>query len=332
MGEKIPPTIVNPYKRKLPRSIADLVPTGWSTGISESGWMNSEVFYGYIANAFIPFIKRTNTKLPVVLFVDGYKSHITLQVSELCSENNIVLIAFYPNCTHFLQPADVSVFSPMKKNWKQIARQWQYENFPNTITRQTFASILKTALDKVTPETIINGFRTCGIFPFNPDEINFQKLIKSRNTENVFLKKEAPDQTKEMPKQNSSLDICAALSAIEKYIDEDKLIMFEEVFASRNEWFEQHPEDVHAQELYQVWRALKRDALEELRTLENKEDNDNPIVTDVTEELITQEISLKIPDNDNPILINVPPNVDGALMDDVPLDDNITFMNLDSFN
>lgn len=137
-GKKLPPLIIYPYKRKLPRSIADQVPDGWEVGISSSGWMNSEVFYGYLANAFIPYIKENDIKLPVVLFVDGYKSHITLEVSELCSQNNIILIALHPNSTQFLQPADVAIFGPLKKNWKETARQWEYENYPNSITRQFF--------------------------------------------------------------------------------------------------------------------------------------------------------------------------------------------------
>lgn len=131
--------------------------------------MNSEVFYGYLANAFIPYIKENDIKLPVVLFVDGYKSHITLEVSELCSQNNIILIALHPNSTQFLQPADVAIFGPLKKNWKETARQWEYENYPNSITRQFFAKVLELAFGKVTEESVKNGFRACGLSPFNAD-------------------------------------------------------------------------------------------------------------------------------------------------------------------
>uniref|UniRef100_A0A2H1VR69 SFRICE_028309 n=1 Tax=Spodoptera frugiperda TaxID=7108 RepID=A0A2H1VR69_SPOFR len=50
---------------------------------------------------------------------DGHKTHLTLQVSELCTNLKIILIALYPNCTRILQPADVAAFFPLKCAWKQ---------------------------------------------------------------------------------------------------------------------------------------------------------------------------------------------------------------------
>jgi hypothetical protein len=76
--------------------------------------MTSEVFYEYIANVFHPFLVSQGVVFPVVLFVDGRKSHLTYQLSVLCNELKIEVIALYPNATRILQPADVAVFHPVK--------------------------------------------------------------------------------------------------------------------------------------------------------------------------------------------------------------------------
>lgn len=42
-GDTLPPMIIYPYKR-LPREVAESVPDDWVIGLSDSGWINSEVF------------------------------------------------------------------------------------------------------------------------------------------------------------------------------------------------------------------------------------------------------------------------------------------------
>lgn len=87
--------------------------------------MTGESFFEYIGNVFIPFLKESETPLPVVVFLDGHKFHLSLNLSILCSENKIILVSLFPNATHILQPLDVAVFGPMKKN---IIRQWRIDH------------------------------------------------------------------------------------------------------------------------------------------------------------------------------------------------------------
>ena len=53
--------------------------------------MTWEVFYEYIANIFHPFPISEGVIFPVVLFVDGHKSHLTYQLSVLCNKLKIDL-------------------------------------------------------------------------------------------------------------------------------------------------------------------------------------------------------------------------------------------------
>ena len=56
--------------------------------------------------------------------MDGHKSLMTLELSKFCEENGITMYALPPS-THIMQPADVSVFKPLKTEWKKIVREWR---------------------------------------------------------------------------------------------------------------------------------------------------------------------------------------------------------------
>ena len=101
------------YKR-VPSAIFTTLPKNFIADTSDSGWMCTNVFYEYIANKFLPWVKREKIELPVILFVDGHASHLSQPLSEFCNQNQIVLVVLLPNTTHFLQPMDVSMFSALK--------------------------------------------------------------------------------------------------------------------------------------------------------------------------------------------------------------------------
>ena len=50
---------------------------------------------------------------------------MTLELSTFCEENSIILYALPPSTTHIMQPADVSVFKPLKTEWKKTVKEWQ---------------------------------------------------------------------------------------------------------------------------------------------------------------------------------------------------------------
>ncbi|XP_022177727.1 uncharacterized protein LOC111038801 [Myzus persicae] len=177
-GQMCNPMIIYKYQR-IPQNIIDTIPPHWGVGRSDTGWMKAEVFYEYIANIFYPFLVEKNIQFPVLLFVDGHKSHLTYQLSTLCSDLKIILIALYPNATRILQPADVSAFRPLKSGWKKGLSEWRNKNPHSSVTKKDFAPILDAVLKTtVKSSTPINGFKACGLFPWNPDEIDYKKCLE----------------------------------------------------------------------------------------------------------------------------------------------------------
>jgi DDE superfamily endonuclease len=65
------------------------------------------------------------TTLSVVLYMDGHRSHLSMDLSLFCRENGIFLFILYPNATHILRPADVGIFAPVKKQWHDCEQALQ---------------------------------------------------------------------------------------------------------------------------------------------------------------------------------------------------------------
>lgn len=186
-GKVTPPMIIYPYKR-LPADVAKSVPDGWGIGCSDSGWMKNDVFYEYIGNVFYKYLVKENTQFPIILFVDGHKTHLTYQTSQMCCDLGIILIALYPNSTRILQPADVSAFRPLKNNWNKAVLEFRRDNPNAVVTKENFAFVLKKAVSSLTPEAIKNGFRATGLWPWNASAIDYSKCLgKTKNANEVLV-------------------------------------------------------------------------------------------------------------------------------------------------
>ena len=125
-------------------------------------------------------------------------SHLSTEVIKACNNHNISFICLLPNATHHLQPLDVAFYGPLKKVWRSLLFEWRKTSTGRkygTIPKERFAPVLKQLIEKLMIEgngrsNLINGFRKCGIYPFNPDEV-YKKLPG----ENVMSPKKALDQS-----------------------------------------------------------------------------------------------------------------------------------------
>nr|CAI5845151.1 unnamed protein product [Callosobruchus analis] len=116
----------------------------------------------------------------VILFLDGHKSHLSYQLSLLCNKLQIEVISLYPNATEFY-----SLVMPMKEAWRQTVLEWEEEHPGEVVNKAVLAKILEKAININTKtETVVNGFKVCGLYPFGPDAIDYTKFLgKIRNTE-----------------------------------------------------------------------------------------------------------------------------------------------------
>lgn len=226
--------IIFDYKR-VPSEVANSIPKEWGIGLSESGWSTYDVFYCYIVNVFYPWVKK-NIGLPIILFVDGHISHLSYQLSVFCAQNEIILAALYPNSTHIMQPIDVAVFRTLKKGFKEHVNRWKINNCKLDMKKHEFAPVLQAALnERVTPQILTNGFRKCGLYPWNPSAIN-----------SFFEKKE---QCPVIEKPNT-YTVRRHIQYLETLIEHDKLKEFK---ASVDDHWTGQEED---KSLFTIWRKM----------------------------------------------------------------------------
>ncbi|XP_055602152.1 uncharacterized protein LOC129750957 isoform X2 [Uranotaenia lowii] len=185
-GNVLPPDVILPLKR-MKRSTIQNYPPEWGLGSSPNGWMDTRNFLLYVKKIFVPFLFKHKIELPVIFFVDGHSSHMAYEAAEECLKNKIILVALFPNATHILQPADVAIFRPLKSAWTNTVEIVG----ATKISTENFGTILPEAMRKAfKKETIVNGFRCCGLYPFDANAVNYSKCISkglpTNNTDNIL--------------------------------------------------------------------------------------------------------------------------------------------------
>ena len=116
----------------------------------------------------------------MLLFTDGHKSHINLDVVDLCRQNDIILFCLPPHTTHALQPLDVSVFKSLKDHYAKTVRSLTFAKPSFMVTKREFSKVIRVPFEQSFSITNIKaGFSKCGIYPFNPDAIAHNKMLPS---------------------------------------------------------------------------------------------------------------------------------------------------------
>lgn len=111
----------------------------------------------------------------------------TLAAIEYCRENGIHLLTLPPHSTHKMQPLDRAYFKPLKSAFNAVADSFMVAHPGRRITLYDMASLtglafLRTAL----PEKAVHGFKTCGLYPFDPNvftDQDFAAVLSSKSTQ-----------------------------------------------------------------------------------------------------------------------------------------------------
>ena len=183
--------------------------------------------------------------------MDGHASHITMPLVKFCIEKQIELITLFAHSTHITQPLDISFFHPFKDVYnKKAVPKWKTENSNRRLRKEDFPRALEIALEIFTDEkkVIINGFKAAGLNPFNPDNVDYNVLKKTKRSK----KKHEPEKSKENNVPNT-------------FTEEDYLHHFEETLPltlllsfqsceKSEEWIG----SVENKDLFTYWLMLKK--------------------------------------------------------------------------
>jgi hypothetical protein len=68
---------------------------------TESGWQNKASYLGYV-KTIDKWAEEKNIQRPILIFADGHKSHLDLELYRFCKSRDIIYVILYPNSTHIL--------------------------------------------------------------------------------------------------------------------------------------------------------------------------------------------------------------------------------------
>ena len=193
-GGKMVPMVV--VKGKTSATLHGLnvtdAPPGTVFAYQENGWMSEKLGEMWFRDVFL---KNCGPDRPQLLILDGHSSHETLGLLELAIQENIHIICLPPHTSHMLQPLDRSVFGPFNTAYNTACSEFLSESPYHIVNKGSFLHLFHKAFDNgITRENVVNGFKACGIVPFNPDAIPSEAFHPSFATENP------------LPQQHSSSD------------------------------------------------------------------------------------------------------------------------------
>ena len=163
-GQTIPPMVVFSRKRFYHALSEGEVP-GTLYGMSDSGWMDGELFSNWFSNHFL---HHAVSSRPLLLLLDGHSSHYTLDLVKTAAEHEVVIFCLPPHTTADSQPLDTSCFGPLKTFWSEACRKYLASNPGRVITKFPFSYLFSDAWCKgMSINNIVSGFRNTGVCPFN---------------------------------------------------------------------------------------------------------------------------------------------------------------------
>ena len=95
-------------------------------GVNDSGWMLEYNFERWFLDVFLPL--TTSNGEPRLLIFDGHNSHLSYNIAKAAFDANVHLLCLPPNCSHALQPLDVSCFRSAKHIWSEVCRKFYKGN------------------------------------------------------------------------------------------------------------------------------------------------------------------------------------------------------------
>ena len=74
---------------------------GTMYGLSETGWMDSEIFSNWFTHHFLVHAPASR---PLLLLLDGHSTHFNPDFVRIAAHEKVVVFCLPPNTTHLTQP------------------------------------------------------------------------------------------------------------------------------------------------------------------------------------------------------------------------------------
>ncbi|KAF7564356.1 HTH-Tnp-Tc5 multi-domain protein [Pyrenophora tritici-repentis] len=143
----------------------------WLYTASENGWTSNAIGVEWLERVFLPETALLEDRWRM-LILDGHGSHISLDFLWTCKKNKVYLLFLPAHASHILQPLDLSVFSVVKRFYRQQIQALSYLDDAAPVKKERFITAYYHARERaITKRVIREGWATAGICPFNIDRV-----------------------------------------------------------------------------------------------------------------------------------------------------------------
>ena len=168
---------------KVKNEWRDAAPSGYFLKASQSGYINSTLFYEY-GKEFVNFLKEKHILTgdsKALILLDLHKSHLfNYEFMTHMKKNNVEVCSFPPHCTHVLQPLDDVPFGNFKREYDNELLHMNRVLCGNKMNKKQFFRVFVPAFTTgMAPEFIRKGFENTGIYPYNPEAAKLKNIEAS---------------------------------------------------------------------------------------------------------------------------------------------------------
>jgi len=118
------------------------------------------------------FLPNIGLERPQILILDGHDSQNLVELIELAILNDIEIVELPAHTSNWLQPCDRTVFKPLKDAYGDECQRLM--NPGVVVSKLNFCGLLSRAWNRaLTVDNIESGFKACGIYPRNLDQIRY---------------------------------------------------------------------------------------------------------------------------------------------------------------
>lgn len=186
---------------------------GWHYTHSENGWTSNQHGIDWLKRIFIPETAPDNPDSHRILICDEHGSHCSVDFMYTAYMHKVQLVFLPPHTSHVLQPLDLTVFGYIKQRYRAEIAQLNATDDDLNVKKHHFIDCYNKARSSLTSATIINGFKTTGIVPLNP-----QKTLSSSQVQQPPEPASTPPQIRRysiyITTPKSSMDIHRAIRTI----------------------------------------------------------------------------------------------------------------------
>lgn len=170
-GTSISPYIIFKGQNINAKWIPINLPSHWIIASSENGWTSNFDACNWLRTKFEPETREKANGLPRVLICDGHGSHMTGDFIEHCKKNNIKLLILPPHSSHYTQPLDIGIFSPVKEYLSQELTRIINTGVTTLQKVEWLEGFIIARPKGFSMTNILSSWNGAGLVPFNPRKV-----------------------------------------------------------------------------------------------------------------------------------------------------------------